>query len=158
MRSLEERVLGLEQRIAALESQLPVKFSEHIKDRRELSCPDIIREWFKFHDIVSSRAVFLETKGIYSEMSYRMAIYRMYKSGEILRVGFGMYRQTSNWISPCRPLRLSPEDQRAVAADTTHTHAELARQYKVSVTTIMKLGHRSSYGDNSRSPSRPISS
>lgn len=49
-----------------------------------LTAPNVVRKWLLTHKSVNARMLAIETDDYYSEISYRMAIWRMTHSGELV--------------------------------------------------------------------------
>lgn len=143
----EERFSELERRVKHLEMLLrPGGFKNHCIEL-DLCCSDIVREWFKYHDMLHIKSIGVEMGGYYSIGAFRMAVCRMSYSGELIHVGHGIYKynglfkpKTSNYYRG-----VTPEVSAEIKQDTTHSHNELARKLGVSSHTVRKLGHKSPY-------------
>jgi hypothetical protein len=139
---LDERLEQLERRVAKLEGQL--HFYDYIKDKG-LNCTGIIRHWFKFNQTLSPGVLVHETKRMYEDVSYRMAIHRMTKAGELIQARRSIYTYNDKYIPPELTRDLSEQAIQAIKADTTHSHGEIARLHNTSSWTVRKLGHKSPY-------------
>lgn len=145
--SLEERLAKLERQVDFLETMLrPGGFKRHCQDL-DLTCTDIVREWFKYHELIHARTLEIEMEGTYYHpAAIRMAIFRMARTGELVRIGWGIYRYNKAiTVEPKKRTRITKEMIAQIKEDTTHSTAELARLLQVSEHTVRRFGHRSPY-------------
>lgn len=144
--NLEERLAKLERQVNFLETMLrPGGFKRHCLEL-DLTCVDIVREWFKYHELLHARTLEIEMDGVYQGAAIRMAIFRMARTNELVRIGWGIYRRNEAVkLEPRTRTKITPEIIDQIKNDATHSHSELARMLKVSQHTVRRFGHRSPY-------------
>lgn len=63
-----------------------------ICEQRQLNSAEIVLEWLKTHKCVASRALAVEVDYRYSESAFRMCLWRMVRSGEVVPTDYqGVY-------------------------------------------------------------------
>lgn len=147
LEELCEQVAELQRRVKFLEVLFkPGGFRQHCLDL-DLDCSDIVREWFKYHELVHSKTLAVEMKGYWSGDAIRMAIHRLSSSGELVRVATGVYRLDRTFVRPpsIPTKKVDPEILEQIRQDTTHSHGELARLLGLKVHVVRRAGHKSPY-------------
>lgn len=81
--TIEERLLELEKRVTRLEFIHNTYTGNSAKNE--------ILAWLADHNTVRADQLHYEYGGRFSASTYRMAIYRMYKAGLLVKAGFGVY-------------------------------------------------------------------
>jgi len=90
---IEKRLYKLELRVAALEHHSPPAFYDLIEDTN-LSAGAIVREWLLYHECVNAKELEIETHGVYTYNTYRMAIHRLKLKGVVVPTLFmGIFRR-----------------------------------------------------------------
>lgn len=116
--------------------QSVASFAELVR-ARQLDSHDTAVEWLLHHKCVSSRQLALETDYWFSESSFRMVLWRMSKSGEVLCTETVGYYTRGN-LTPAK-VKYSLEERLEIGMVSHYmSNSDAAALYQTSKNTIMR--------------------